>query len=118
MNASTANQAALFGALAEPSRRNLLQLLLAGPLPVNALVEGSGMSQPLVSKHLRILKTVGLVDMHPDGQRRLYSVNAAPLKDLDSWLEPYRAFWEERLDALEQHLHESEALETGEGEHQ
>ena len=96
-----------FQTLAEPSRRVLLQALLVGESSVSALVEASGMSQPVVSKHLKILREAGLVDVRPDGQRRLYSLRAEPLRDLDEWLEPYRRFWSERLDALEMHLAES-----------
>ena len=99
---------ALFDTLAEPSRRHLMQHLLTGPKPVNALVAATGMSQPLVSKHLRVLKEADLVRMSPEGQRRVYRVNAEPLRALDAWLAPYRAFWTERLDALEQHLMETE----------
>jgi DNA-binding transcriptional ArsR family regulator len=62
------------------------------------------MSQPVVSKHLRILRDAGLVSVKPDGQRRLYSVNPEPLIELEAWLEPYRRFWDTKLDSLEQHL--------------
>ena len=93
-----------FAVLAEPNRRRLLDSLLGGPLPVNSLVESIGMSQPVVSKHLRILRDAGLVKVQADGQKRLYSLNAEPLVELDHWLEPYREFWSERLDALERHL--------------
>ena len=93
-----------FQILAEPSRRVLLQALLGGEAPVNTLVEISGMSQPVVSKHLRILRDAGLVGVRPDGQRRLYSLRTEPLRGLDEWLEPYRQHWSGRLDALEAHL--------------
>jgi DNA-binding transcriptional ArsR family regulator len=93
-----------FQILAEPSRRVLLKALLAGELPVNTLVELSGMSQPVVSKHLKILREAGLVDVRPSGQRRLYSLRPEPLRDLDDWLQPYRQYWSDRLDALESHL--------------
>ena len=94
----------LFNVLAEPSRRRLLDELLRGPQPVNSLVKASGMSQPVVSKHLKIMRDAGLVNVTPDGQRRLYSINAAPLAELDAWLTPYREYWADRLDALERHL--------------
>jgi DNA-binding transcriptional ArsR family regulator len=93
-----------FTALAEPNRRRLLDALLLGPQPVGKLVQGLGMSQPVVSKHLRILRDLGLVEVQPDGQRRLYSLNTKPLQEIDNWLEPYRRFLAARLDALEQHL--------------
>jgi len=97
-----------FAVLAEPNRRLLLDTLLDGAKPVNSLVEIIGLSQPVVSKHLRILRDAGLVRVKPDGQRRLYSINPQPLAELDTWLEPYREFWSEKLDALERHLDESE----------
>ena len=93
-----------FQILAEPSRRALLEVLLHGEAPVKALVDASGMSQPVVSKHLKILREAGLVRVRPEGQRRLYSLRAKPLQDLDTWLEPYRQHWAGRLDALEAHL--------------
>ena len=93
-----------FTVLAEPNRRRLLAVLLDGEQPVSRLVEQTSMSQPVVSKHLRILRESGLVSVRPEGQRRLYRLESAPLEDLDSWLEPYRKHWAERLDALERHL--------------
>ena len=95
-----------FAVLSQPNRRLLLDSLLDGAKPVNSLVELVGMSQPVVSKHLRILRNAGLVKVKPDGQRRLYSINAEPLAELDAWLQPYRKLWSERLDALERHLDE------------
>lgn len=92
--------------LSEPNRRFLLDSLLDGAKPVNSLVEIIGMSQPVVSKHLRILRDAGLVKVEPDGQRRLYSINAEPLAELDAWLQPYRKFWSQKLTALERHLDE------------
>ena len=97
-----------FTVLAEPSRRLILDNLLKGAQPVNALVDRCSMSQPVVSKHLRVLRDAGLVVVKPEGQRRLYSINPAPLAELEAWLEPYRRFWSDNLDALEQHLDELE----------
>ncbi|MEM8766767.1 MAG: metalloregulator ArsR/SmtB family transcription factor [Pseudomonadota bacterium] len=97
-------QAEAFNAVAEPSRRALLELLLEGEVPVGDLASKSGMSQPVVSKHLRTLRDAGLVSVRPEGQRRLYRLEAQPLKALDDWLLPYRRFWSERLDALEAQL--------------
>ncbi len=90
--------------IAEPSRRRILDELLEGEQPVNALVERLSMAQPVVSKHLRVLREAGLVSVRPDGQRRLYSIRPDPLMDLDEWLEPYRRMWRASLDRLERHL--------------
>ena len=93
-----------FQVLAEPHRRHILDLLREGERSVNELVLGLGLSQPGVSKHLRVLREAGLVRVRVDAQRRLYGLRAQPLTELDEWLEPYRRLWGERLDALEQHL--------------
>jgi DNA-binding transcriptional ArsR family regulator len=93
-----------FTILAEPARRNILDAIRANPLTVNALVDEVGMSQPVVSKHLRILREAGLVTVQPEGQRRRYHINPEPLSELDDWLEPYRQFWVKKLDDLEAHL--------------
>jgi DNA-binding transcriptional ArsR family regulator len=90
--------------IAEESRRHILEVLCAGEQPVHTLVEHLGMSQPAVSKHLRVLRDAGLVTVRPDGQRRLYSVRPEPLIELDEWLEPYRHMWCESLQKLEDHL--------------
>jgi DNA-binding transcriptional ArsR family regulator len=97
-----------FGAVAEPSRRQILDLLREGTRSVGELVERTGLSQPGVSKHLRVLRESGLVTVRRDAQRRLYDIDPAPLAELDRWLEPYRALWENRLDALGRHLDEEE----------
>ncbi len=93
-----------FEAIAEPNRRAILELLRGGELPAGDLVEATGLSQPGVSKHLKLLREAGLVSVRPDGQRRLYRLEAAQLATLDAWLTPFRAFWADRLDALEKHL--------------
>jgi DNA-binding transcriptional ArsR family regulator len=90
--------------LAEPNRVAILDLLREGEQPVGELVRRLGLSQPGVSKHLRVLKEAGLVEARVDAQRRLYRVRPEPLIELDNWLEPYRRLWEERLDRLEDHL--------------
>jgi len=90
--------------IAEPKRQAILDLLRDGELPVGDLVERLGMSQPLVSKHLRVLRDAGLVDVRADAQRRLYRLTPEPLAELDEWLAPYRALWTASLDRLEQHL--------------
>jgi DNA-binding transcriptional ArsR family regulator len=94
-------------AVAEPSRRQILDLLRSGERSVNELVERVRLSQPGVSKHLKMLREAGLVDVRPEGRRRLYTLRAQPLAEVDAWLEPYRAHWEDRLDALERHLEEN-----------
>jgi DNA-binding transcriptional ArsR family regulator len=94
--------------LAEPSRRRILDALREGELSVGALVDRLGTSQPLVSKHLRVLREAGLVDVRVDGQRRLYRVRPEPLAELDAWLEPYRRMLRTSLDRLEKHLTEGE----------
>ena len=91
-------------ALAQPTRRQILDLLREGESPVGDLVERLDMSQPAVSKHLRVLRDAGLVEVRPVAQRRLYRVRPEPLMALDEWLAPYRALWSGRLDALAAHL--------------
>ncbi len=93
-----------FEAIAEPNRRAILDLLRAGELPAGDLVDATGLSQPGVSKHLKLLREAGLVSMRPDGQRRLYRLEPRELATLDAWLKPFRSFWADRLDALEAHL--------------
>jgi len=90
--------------LAEPHRRDMLELLLERPHAVGELVERLGLSQPSTSKHLRVLREAGLVQVRAEAQRRVYEIDPRPLAELDSWLAPYRKLWDERLDALERHL--------------
>jgi len=96
-----------YAALAEPSRRRILDLLRGGERSVNDLVLDLRLSQPGVSKHLKVLREAGLVDVRPDGKRRWYGLTAQPLAEVDAWLAPYRAHWTGRLDALERHLEEN-----------
>jgi DNA-binding transcriptional ArsR family regulator len=93
-------------ALAEPRRVAILELLRDGERPVGELVGRLGLSQPAVSKHLRVLKDAGLVAARVDAQRRLYRIRPEPLADLDEWLAPYRRLWTTHLDRLEDHLEE------------
>src|SRR3954471_20694852 len=93
-----------FAVLAEPNRRRILDLLRVRERPVGELVDALSVSQPAVSKHLRVLREAGVVQARVDAQRRLYRVRPEPLRELDAWLEPYRALWSESLDALERHL--------------
>jgi DNA-binding transcriptional ArsR family regulator len=104
--------AATLEVLAEPTRRRLLDELRQGERPVQALVDRIGLSQPAVSKHLRVLREAGLVSVRPEGQRRLYRLRAEPLMELDEWLEPYRRMWRESLDKLERHLAEPSTPQT------
>jgi DNA-binding transcriptional ArsR family regulator len=90
--------------LAEPNRQAILDLLRDGELPVGELVTRLNMSQPAVSKHLRVLKEAGMVDVRADAQRRLYRIRPEPLAELDDWLASYRKLWTARLDRLEEHL--------------
>ena len=90
--------------LAEPSRRRILDLLREEERPVGELVRLMVASQPAVSKHLRVLREAGLVEVRVDAQRRLYRVRPEPLREVAQWLEPYRLLWESRLDDLERHL--------------
>jgi DNA-binding transcriptional ArsR family regulator len=94
----------VFEVIAEPNRRQILDLLRERERPVGELVSELGLSQPGVSKHLRVLREAGLVDVTADAQRRLYRIRPEPLREIDEWLMPYRAAWRDRLDALEQHL--------------
>jgi DNA-binding transcriptional ArsR family regulator len=94
----------VFDVLAEPNRRRILDLLQARECSVGQLVERLELSQPAVSKHLRILREAGLVDVRVDAQRRLYSVRPDPLRAMDEWLAPYRRMWASHLEDLERHL--------------
>lgn len=93
-----------FDALSEPNRRRILDLLRGGERPAGDLVEALEISQPGVSKHLRVLREAGLVSVRGDGQRRLYSLRPGPLAEVDAWLAPYRRLWSTSLDRLERHL--------------
>ena len=94
----------MFEVLAEPNRRRLLDELRSGERPVGDLVVALGISQPAVSKHLRVLRDAGLVGVRVDAQRRLYRLQPEPLRAIDEWLTPYRSAWSDRLAALEAHL--------------
>jgi DNA-binding transcriptional ArsR family regulator len=90
--------------LGEPSRQAILDLLRGGERPVGELVDHLRLSQPAVSKHLRVLKEAGLVEARADAQRRLYRIRPEPLAELDDWLASYRQLWTKHLDRLEEHL--------------
>lgn len=96
-----------FAVLAEPTRREILDLLRDGERPVGDLVDRLAISQPAVSKHLRVLRDAGLVDVRADAQRRLYRVRPQPLAEIDEWLAPYRRLWSRSFDRLERHLEDN-----------
>jgi DNA-binding transcriptional ArsR family regulator len=93
-----------FEILAEPHRRQIVELLGTDERPVGDLVQALGITQPAVSKHLRVLRESGMVEVRGDAQRRLYRVRPGPLRAIDEWLAPYRVMWARSLDDLEQHL--------------
>ncbi len=96
--------ATVFDVLAEPTRRRIMDAVREGERSVGELVDQIGMHQPGISRHLRVLREAGLVEVRRDAQRRLYRVRPEPLMELDAWLEPYRREWSNRLDSLERHL--------------
>jgi DNA-binding transcriptional ArsR family regulator len=96
-----------FAVLAEPTRREILDLLRDGERPVGDLVDRLAISQPAVSKHLRVLRDAGLVEVRADAQRRLYRVRPQPLAEIDEWLTPYRRLWSQSFDRLERHLEDN-----------
>lgn len=93
-----------FAVLAEPARRNILDQLRAGESSVSELVERLGLSQPSVSKHLRVLREAGFVSKQTVAQQRIYRIELERIKAIDAWLAPYRDMWRRHLDALERHL--------------
>jgi DNA-binding transcriptional ArsR family regulator len=96
-----------FAVLAEQTRREILDLLRDGERPVGDLVDRLAISQPAVSKHLRVLRDAGLVEVRADAQRRLYRVRPQPLAEIDEWLTPYRRLWSQSFDRLERHLEDN-----------
>ena len=104
-----------FAALAEPNRFRIVELLRAGPRPVNEIGERLQLNQPQVSKHLRVLKESGLVDVQPRAQQRLYELRAQPLRQLHGWLERYRQLWDARVVELDELIEELTRKETPHG---
>ena len=100
-----------FRALAEPNRFQIVELLRGGPRPVGDMVDRLRLRQPQVSKHLRVLSEAGLVDVRVDAQRRIYALRAAPLQELEIWLERYRRIWEQNFQRLDAVLEELKAGE-------
>jgi DNA-binding transcriptional ArsR family regulator len=95
-----------FNAVAEPRRRRILEVLADGERPVNDLVTQLGLAQPQVSKHLRVLREVGLVDVREEGRRRMYRLNGRPLKPIHDWVRNFERAWEERFETLDELLEE------------
>jgi DNA-binding transcriptional ArsR family regulator len=95
-----------FAVLAEPTRRRILDQLRGSDRSVNELVTALAMSQPAISKHLKVLRDAGLVSRRTVAQQRIYRLDPRPLRELDDWLTPYRLLWTRHLDALERHLDE------------
>ena len=113
--ARAATTADAFNAVAEPRRRQILDLLAGGERPVNDLVALLGLAQPQVSKHLRVLREVGLVEVRGDGRRRMYRLNGNPLKPIHDWVKNYEQSWSQRFDRLDAVLEELKDMEDGDG---
>jgi DNA-binding transcriptional ArsR family regulator len=113
--ARAATTADAFNAVAEPRRRQLLDVLAGGERPVNDLVARLGLAQPQVSKHLRVLREVGLVEVREEGRQRMYRLNSQPLKPIHDWVKDYERTWSERFDRLDVVLEELKK-EDGEGD--
>jgi DNA-binding transcriptional ArsR family regulator len=105
----------VFNAIAEPQRREILSLLTTGERSVNDLVEALGLKQPQVSKHLKVLRAVGLVSVREVGQQRLYRLNAQGLKPIYDWVTPFERLWHERLDRLDAYLKQLQSAEKEAG---
>jgi DNA-binding transcriptional ArsR family regulator len=105
-----------FNAVAEPRRRQILDLLAAGERPVNDLVDLLGLAQPQVSKHLRVLREVDLVRVRDEGRQRMYRINPQPLKPLHDWLARYERMWNERFDLMDSVLDELGEAEKNNGD--
>jgi DNA-binding transcriptional ArsR family regulator len=111
--ARAATTADAFNAVAEPRRRQILDVLADGERPVNDLVALLGLAQPQVSKHLKVLRRVGLVDVRDEGRHRVYRLNGASLKPIHDWVKSYERSWNERLDLLDALLEELKPDEEG-----
>ena len=111
--ARAATTADAFNAVAEPRRRQIVDLLAAGERPVNDLVRELGVAQPQVSKHLRVLREVGVVDVREEGRRRLYRLNGRALKPIHDWVQAYERTWSQRFEQLDVALDELKKKEEG-----
>ena len=105
----------VFNAVAEPRRRQILDVLAGGERPVSDLVHVLGLAQPQVSKHLRVLREVGAVDARDEGRRRLYRLNGQALKPIHDWVKDYERFWSERFDRMDAVLEDLKREEEGGG---
>src|SRR5687767_6727419 len=105
----------VFNAVAEPRRRQILDALAGGERPVNDLVRALGLAQPQVSKHLRVLREVGAVDVRDDGRRRLYRLNGRALKPIHDWVSDYERLWSDRFEQLDVVLEELKTKENEDG---
>ncbi len=113
--ARAATTADAFNAVAEPRRRQILDALAGGERPVNDLVHSLGMAQPQVSKHLRVLREVGAVEVREEGRQRMYRLNGHALKPIHDWVKNYERSWSERFDQLDAVLEELKQKEQGDG---
>jgi DNA-binding transcriptional ArsR family regulator len=113
--ARAATTADAFNAVAEPRRRQILDLLAGGERPVNDLVVALDIAQPQVSKHLRVLREVGAVDVRDEGRRRLYRLNGRALKPIHDWVKGYERLWSERFDELDAVLEDVKREDQGDG---
>jgi DNA-binding transcriptional ArsR family regulator len=104
-----------FNAVAEPRRRQILDVLAGGERSVSGLVDALDLGQPQVSKHLRVLRTVGLVDVRDEGRQRIYRLNGDPLKAIHDWVKSYELSWTQRFDRLDIVLEELKQKEEGDG---
>jgi len=111
--ARAATTADAFNALAEPRRRQIVDVLADGERPVNHLVRVLGLSQPQVSKHLRVLREVGVVAVRDEGRQRLYRLNGRALKPIHDWVKPYERTWSERFEQVDEVLEELKQKEEG-----
>ncbi len=114
--ARAATTADAFNAVAEPRRRQILDALSGGERPVNDLVALLGLTQPVVSKHLRVLREVGLVDVRDEGRHRIYRLNGRSLKPIHDWVKPYERTWEQRFEQMDVVLEELKEKEEGDGD--
>src|SRR5438034_5998611 len=113
--ARAATTADAFNAVAEPRRRQILDVLAAGERPVNDIVQALGLAQPQVSKHLRVLREVGAVEVRDEGRQRLYRLNGLALKPIHDWVKDYERLWSDRFDQLDVVLEELKQKEEGNG---
>ena len=111
--ARAATTADAFNAVAEPRRRQILDVLAGGERPVNDLVDALGLAQPQVSKHLRVLREVGVVDVREQGRQRVYRLNGHALRPIHDWVKAYEQTWSERFDELDVVLKDLKQKEEG-----